>query len=276
MCLKPFPSRARRGVICNTGRILGLMVALDASVPATVARAGSATGAATEWTQLANNAELVGILESSGLQVDNQLTQISQLAQQIENQLQIYRTMLQNTAALPAHVWGEVEADLMKLREIAVQGEGIAFTMSNADEILSQRFPTYQSLREARPEGEAFSATYANWSQTNHDTIAASLRIAGLTADQLQGEEQTGRALKRLSETADGQMKALQVGHTIAAEQVAQLQKLRALFSQQMTLSATWLQSEQSLRDLAQVRRQDFFGRARPSIPPGQKMEPRW
>ena len=58
--------------------------AVCASAPAF---AGSATGAATEWTQLANNVQLVDLLKSSGLQVDNQLTQISQLAEQIQNQL---------------------------------------------------------------------------------------------------------------------------------------------------------------------------------------------
>jgi P-type conjugative transfer protein TrbJ len=78
--------------------------------------AGSATGAATEWTQLANNAQLVDLLKSSGLQVDNQLTQISQLAEQIQNQLNIYENMLQNTAQLPDHIWGQVESDLNQLR----------------------------------------------------------------------------------------------------------------------------------------------------------------
>ncbi|MGC4409996.1 MULTISPECIES: P-type conjugative transfer protein TrbJ [Rhizobium] len=238
--------------------------------------AGSVTGAATEWTQLANNAELVGLLESSGEQVSHQLTQISQLAQQIQNQLQIYSTLLQNTAALPAHVWGDVEADLMKLKEIAVQGEGIAFTMGNADEILAQRFGGYADFRQARPSGESFAETYKTWSKSNQETIAASLRVAGLTTEQFESEAATMPALKRLSETSDGQMKALQVGHDIAVEQVAQLQKLRGLFAQQMTLSAAWLQSEQSLRDLAQARREAFFGSAIEDIPQGQKMEPRW
>ena len=56
-----------------------------ASVLPTVSVAGSANGAATEWTQLANNAELVDLLKSSGVQVENQIKQISQLAEQIQN-----------------------------------------------------------------------------------------------------------------------------------------------------------------------------------------------
>jgi P-type conjugative transfer protein TrbJ len=259
----------------SSGFGLALLSVLLGSV-ATPALGSAATGAATEWTQLANNAELVAILERSGIQVDNQLTQINQLAQQIQNQLEIYRTMLQNTAILPSHVWGNVEADLRRLRDIAGQGEGIAFTMANADALLSQRFSSYADLRTLRPEGESFTETYEAWSTTNRETIGTTLKLAGLTAEQFDGEEATTRSLKTLSETADGQMKALQVGHDIAVEQVAQLQKLRALFSQQMTMSATWLQSEQSLRDLAQARREKFFATTLKEIPEGQKMEPRW
>lgn len=164
----------------------------------------------------------------------------------------------------------------MTLKEIAGQGDGIAFTMANAHQILAQRFPSYQQLKQERLQGESFAETYKTWSSTNRETIAASLKVAGLSTDQFDGEDQTMRSLKRLSETSDWQMKALQVGHGIAVEQVQQLQKLRALFFQQMALSATWLQSEQSLRDLAQARRDCFLWATNRPIAPAQKMEPRW
>ena len=252
---------------------ISLVVALVMIVPA---NAGTVTGAATEWTQLANNAELVELLESSGLQVDNQLTQINQLAEQIQNQLQIYRNMLQNTAALPSHIWGKVESDLEQLRDIVGQGQGIAFSMGNADDILKQRFKSYADLKSALPDAESFSASYQAWSDTNRDTIAGTLRAASLTAEQFDSEETTMASLRHLSETADGQMKALQVGHDIAAQQVAQMQKLRGLVSQQITMTGSWLQSEQTGRDLAQARRQQFFNATNTAVPRGQEMEPRW
>lgn len=240
------------------------------------AQAGAATGAATEWTQLANNAQLVEILRSSGLQVDNQLTQIGQMAEQIHNQLRIYENMLQNTARLPDQVWGQVMDDLNRLRDIVGQGRGIAFSMGNADDILTQRFASYRDLQDIVPDASDFSATYQTWSQTNRDTISATLRGAALTAQQFDNEEDTMSALRGMSQTADGQMKALQVGHQIAAQQVGQMQKLRALVSQQMTMMGTWLQSKQTDEDLAQARRERFFNAPEHSVPAGQKMEPRW
>ena len=239
-------------------------------------QAGTATGAATEWTQLANNAQLVDLMKSSGIQVDNQLTQISQLAEQIQNQLKIYENMLQNTAQLPDHVWGQVESDLSQLRNIVDQGQGIAFSMGNSDDVLQQRFQSYADLKTNLPDNATFSSTYQSWSDTNRDTIASSLKAASLTADQFDSEEDTMSSLRSMSETADGQMRALQVGHEIAAQQVAQMQKLRGLVSQQMTMMGTWLQTEQTDKDLAQARRERFFNAEVKSVPDGQKMEPRW
>ncbi|PYE40014.1 P-type conjugative transfer protein TrbJ [Rhizobium sp. PP-F2F-G20b] len=241
-----------------------------------LARAGTATGAATEWTQLANNAQLIDLMKSSGLQVDNQLTQISQLAEQIQNQLRIYQNMLQNTAQLPNHIWGEVEADLNQLRSIVDQGQSIAFSMGNADDVLKQRFKSYADLKTSLPNAESFSTTYQSWSDTNRDTIGSTLKAASLTADQFDSEESTMSALRSMSDSANGQVKALQVGHEIAAQQVTQMQKLRGLVSQQMTMMGTWLQSEQTNKDLAQTRREKFFNADVTTIPSGQKMEPRW
>lgn len=242
----------------------------------TVSFAGAAAGGATEWTQLLNNGELISLVGQSGEQITNQITQITQLAEQIQNQLNIYKNMLQNTARLPKHIWGQIESDLGQLRDIVAQGQGIAFSMGTADDLLKQRFKSFADLRANLPNAESFSAIYQTWSETNRDTIAGTLKAASLTADQFDNEEDTMNELRSMSQTADGQMKALQVGHQIASQQVGQMQKLRGLVSQQMTLMSTWLQSEQTDKDLAQARREKFFSAEVRDIPEGQKMEPRW
>ncbi|TCU08663.1 P-type conjugative transfer protein TrbJ [Rhizobium sullae] len=238
--------------------------------------AGTAAGAATEWTQVLNNGELISLVGKSGEQIQNQITQINQLAEQIQNQLKIYENMLQNTAQLPSHVWGQVESDLNQLRSIVDQGQSISFSMGNADDVLQQRFKSYADLKSNLPNAESFSSTYQTWSDTNRDTIAGTLKAASLTADQLDSEEDTMFSLRSMSETADGQMKALQVGHEIAAQQVAQMQKLRGLVSQQITMMGTWLQTEQTDKDLAQARREKFFNAIAPSTSGGQKMGIEW
>lgn len=256
---------------------IAAVVALVLQLPLAVgAMAGGVTGQATEWTQLANNAELISLVGQSAEQVNNQITQITQLAEQIQNQLRAYENMLQNTAQLPNHIWGEVEGDLNRLQNIVAQGQGVAFSMGNIDDVLKQRFQSFADMRSGLPNGETFSSTYQGLSDTNRDTIGGTLKAANLTAEQFRSEESTMSSLRSMSETADGQMKALQVGHQIAAQQVGQMQKLRGLVSQQTTMMGTWYQSEQAQKDLAQARREQFFGAPERDIRGGETMEPRW
>ena len=255
--------------------VLGGVLMLSSALPLS-AWAGGVTGQATEWTQLANNTELISLVGKSAEQVNNQITQISQLAEQIQNQLNIYKNMLQNTAQLPEHVWGQVENDLKNLQNVVNQGQGVAFSMGNVDDVLKARFQSFADMKSNLPDGASFSTTYQSWSDTNRDTIAGTLKAANLTAEQFSSEESTMSSLRSMSESADGQMKALQVGHEIAAQQVAQMQKLRGLVSQQMTMMGTWYQSEQAQKDLAQARREQFFSGTERDIRGGQTMEPRW
>ena len=145
------------------------------------ALSGGVTGQATEWTQLLNNGELITMVGKSTEQINNQVTQISQLAEQIQNQIRIYENMLQNTMQLPNHIWGQVESDLNRLRDIAAQGQGIAFSMANADDVLKQRFQSFADFKTGLANVESFSSSYQNWSTTNRDTIAGTLKAAGLT-----------------------------------------------------------------------------------------------
>lgn len=246
-----------------------------ATCPIPVSAGGQLMGA-TEFTQILNNAELVGLVGQSGVQIDNQITQIAHQVEQIQNQLKIYENMLQNTMTLPDQVWGQVENDLKQLRDIVGGGQGMAFSMGNIDDVLKLRFQSYSEFFAATPGGEDFSAVYQNWSDTNRDTITGTLKAASLTAEQFSSEEATMAQLRSMSQTAAGQMQALQVGHQIAAQQVAQTQKLRGLISQQMTMMGTWYQSEQAAKDLAQSRRDGFFNTTRPPTSGGQQMEPRW
>lgn len=262
----------RRGFL--TGAAAAAMASSFMAPPALAG--GGLTGGATEWTQMLNNTELISLVGKSAEQVNNQIKQITQLAEQIQNQLKIYSNLVQNTAQLPQQIWGQVQNDLNQLRNIVSQGQGIAFSMGNLDDVLKQRFKSFADFKSNLPTNSSFSSTYQSWSSTNRDTIGSTLRAAGLTADQFSSEESTMSQLRSQSQSADGQVKALQVGHSIATQQVAQMQKLRGLVSQQMAMMATWYQSEQAEKDLSQARRQEFFKSAAPSMSGGQDMRPRW
>lgn len=254
--------------------LASVLIAVSLAAPAQAS--GALTGA-TEFTQILNNGELIALGGQNAEQIANQVTQISNQVEQIANQIRIYENMLQNTLQLPDHVWGQAQQDLANLQGIVQQGQGMAFSMGNLDDVLKQRFQSYADFQKQQLTGVEFSAAYQSWSDTNRDTIGGTLAAAGLTADQFATEESTMAQLRSQSESADGQMKALQVGHQIATQQVEQMQKLRGLVSQQMTMMGTWYQTEQTLRDQAQAENERFFGGGSSvTVGDGKPFSPEW
>lgn len=236
------------------------------------AQAGVAVGGATEWTQILNNIQLVELAGTNIEQVAQNAQQIAHQVSQIENQLDQYRAMLQNLEKLPQNIWGDAVGDLNQLQRLVAQGEGIAFSLGGLDDILRQRFPSFTDVQTGLSQDESYSEAYARWSNVNRDTISGTLAAAGLTAEQFKSEASTLSHLHTQSANAVGQMQALQVGHAIADQQVAQMQKLRGLISQQTVMMGTWYQSQQSQSDLAQARRAHFFSATLPALE-GREMQ---
>lgn len=241
------------------------------------ANAGGAVTGATEFTQILNNGELIALGGQNAEQIANQLTQITNQVEMINNQISIYENMLQNTLSLPQQVWGEVEQNLGQLQDIVQQGQAIAFSMGNLDDTLQQRFESYANFTaNGLPSEDTFSTMYQTWSDTNRDTISSTLKAAGYTAAQFTTEEATMQKLRAHSQSAEGQKQALQVGHEIAAQQVEQMQKLRGLVSQQMTMMGTWYQSEQTARDHTKAASDEFFKSPSVTSGSGQDFKPQW
>ena len=238
------------------------------------AHAGAAAGGATEWTQILNNVQLIDLAGTNIEQVGQNAQQIAHQITQIENQLAQYQTMLQNLERLPDNIWGDAVADLNRLQHLVQQGEGIAFSMGGLDDVLKDRFGSYADFSGNLPED--FSSIWDSWSQTNRDTIAGTLAGANLTAEQFQNEASTMAQLQRQSESAVGQMQALQVGHSIAGQQVEQMQKLRGLLSQQTTMMGTWYQSEQAQLDLRQTTYEDWTQPTGIQPGGGRDFRPEW
>ena len=107
------------------------------------ALAGPATGGASEWTQLMNNAELVALV---GQETQNVALNSEQLLTQVETlrtQLAAYQNMVQNTLNLPDTIWRDVEGSLMELHGAMSEAQSLAFDggklqVANASDIGQQ------------------------------------------------------------------------------------------------------------------------------------------
>ncbi|PLY12912.1 MAG: P-type conjugative transfer protein TrbJ [Sedimenticola sp.] len=228
--------------------------------PAAYAGGGGLSGGALEITQIANNAELVGIYGEEVTQVAKMVDQINNQISMIANQLSMYQNMLDNTGTLTNQVWGNVFPELQQLAAVVQQGQAIAYSMSNLDAQFSSRFQGYNNYVASSYGPSSYRADYKVWYTTQRDGIHGALKSANLQASKFSSEEATLNQLENMSQTATGRMRALQVGNQISMQQVRQNQKLRELVMSQIQLQGNYLAGEASKDAARQARTEKFYG----------------
>lgn len=171
--------------------------------------AGVVGGFATEWTQLANNLQLI----------NSYIRQGEQLRQEI---LMVF-DMAKNSNTVPFQVFGPIMGDISRLASVVQNGRALAYSMANLDAEFRNRFRGYGY------NANTWFRDYRDWSQTSLDTTLGTLRAAGLQGQQLASEQAVLDQLRTMSQSSDGRMKALQVSNQIMEQQVQQLMKLRQL-----------------------------------------------
>jgi type IV secretion system protein TrbJ len=193
---------------------------------------------ATEITQLLNNIELVH--------------QTLKQAEQLSAELQMLNNMVQNIKNIPNQIWSTITQDLQAVMRVVQQGQALAFSASNISEEFTRKFPGF-----VQPTN--YIASYKSWSDTTRDSIRGALAAANLQSQQFATEESALSQLRSMSQSAEGRMQALQVGTQVAVEQVAQLQKLRALVMSQMQAQDTYMASQQQQKDSVKAAEDAFY-----------------
>ncbi len=217
--------------------MVAVMATVTINPPA--AHAGIPGLFATEITQLLNYVELVGSLEQQVLQVENQITQIADMAK--------------HGITITDQLFGTVGSDISNLRQIVNTGQALSYTMSNMDGAFRLRFPGYSTSTN-------YGQAYQGWSQTILDSTLGALSAAGLQNSQFDSDTALLLTLQQQSTSAVGRMQAIEVGNQIAENQSEQLMKLRQLMMADMQSKAAYQGSIVQAEATKQANSDAFFG----------------
>lgn len=216
-------------------------------------------GVATEATQILNRIAMAQQLIRQTTMVAQQATQITNQIQQITTALNQYQNMIQNTANLPSHLWGNITGEIGNLTAAVQAGQSLAYSLGNIDTQMQSTFRDFEFYRTSNLNRTQYATRYDTWSKRNSDTIAASLKAANLQHGMFTDEATTLSGLQNMSQTADGQHKALQVANQIAVQQVQQMQKLRQLAMLQIQMAGAATARAQAVQDAQQAKTINFY-----------------
>jgi len=199
---------------------------------------------ATEITQLLNHAQLA-------------MTYIKE-AQTALNAIQMAQMMVREGVNLAQHPSTNISYDLGMLSSILMQSQGLAGDMAQMDAAFRQTYGIYGGPDAAMN----YALQYNNWANTTLNTIRGSVNAAGYQGTMLQNEQMWMAQIQRMNQTTMGRDQSLQLGNTIATEEVAQLQKLRQLMIADMGSKGALAAQQVNTQQAQQAAQQNGFAHA--------------
>ena len=236
-----------------------LVIALTFPLAAGNANASFIWGA-TEWTQIANNIQLLlGYIE----QVQQTIQQVKMYEAMLKNLETIQpNTLLQQTAR---DLWRtkNMSQTLSDLEFMVMGGQRIAFAQSSFESQFKKLHPDYANATKTTDgkdkKAADYQQQYADWSDNTNRVVKESLQSSGFQAENLRNEKDLADQLQRASDSAQGQLQAIQAGNQIATAMLSQLQQLRAIEAKQLEAQAVYLGQKNSKEATSDQNMRNYY-----------------
>jgi P-type conjugative transfer protein TrbJ len=203
------------------------------------------TNCASQWTQLKQQAD--------------QALQLVRQAEQLQVQMQSYEQMMKDGLELPSSLFGDVARDLSAINGVMERAQGLAYTASNLDEQFAQRYGSFEGYRQSGVSDAQLQDKYRQWSQESRSSVLTTMQALGAQSRDMSNEAAMLRQLQTRAGNAQGQMQAISVGNELAAESIAQMQRLRQLVMMQTQLQAQAMQLDADRDAIGAARAAEFF-----------------
>ncbi len=207
--------------------ILASAIALAAWASAAIPRPAQAQWAvtcvncSTTWTQLLEYAKEAQALETQLLQYQTQLQQ--------------YTNMITNTVALPQEIWGTVQSDIMRVQALS---NAASMLSGNSGSMITRLQSASAYANQVASLGN-IAGQFTTWQQTIGNNLNTMGQTLGLQQSQQRNEAAILQALQQHSQSAKGQMQAIQAGNELAGANAAQLAQIQATLASTAQMQAT-------------------------------------
>lgn len=172
----------------------------------------------------------------------NQLLEYGKQVQQLATQLQSYQTQLQqyanmvtNTLALPQQLWSQVQGDIMQVRNLS---NAASLLSGNAGSIVTRLQSASAYANQAASLGN-IAGQLTTWQQTIGNSVGTLGKTLGLQQNQQASDAALLASLEQHSQSAQGQMQAMQAGNELAHATAVQLQQIQATLAVTAQMRAT-------------------------------------
>jgi P-type conjugative transfer protein TrbJ len=172
--------------------------------------------------------------------------------EQLQQQIQMYQNMYQNTLGIPIQAWSGIAARLTSL----------VSTIQNTQGIVNATVNSITNMQTAYGNGNLLSnhqQNLVNWNKGLNNQIGAALQQLGLNANNFSTTQSALQQIQLASQTAAGRLQAIQAGNQIAGMMVNETQALHStiIAAEQARLNAVAKQENEKYQD--EILYRNFF-----------------
>lgn len=192
---------------------------------------------ATEWTQLANNAQLVN--------------QYKKQLEQYATQLQSMKSLTEKIGKLDPSQWNQFVKTFGQMKDIMEQTNGLNYQSAKYLDEFAKTHPGFEEYLKSKNLN--LSDAYKSLSEQTRNTVKDNLKALNLSQKDFNDDEITLKKLSDQSSNAVGQLAAVQAASDIAVHQTHQIKKLQQLMQLQVQSANQYMATQQSKEDVARA-----------------------
>ena len=257
------PARPRPEKDLNMKRIIAtlaitLLLTIASASPGRAATV-FCTNCSTNWTQMMERVTSLEQLKNLLGTYQEAIQQTQQQIALVQNNIQQYQNMLQNTMNLPASMLGEMKGQFSQLAKLTNQlnlQKGDYLAMS---ELFDETYPQLDLIKTLAT-GLGETSIKDIWTKWSKETDRAAQATFQLTGSQLKDIADNSGSLDNhinsLLSTPEGQMQAIQSGNSLAAIQIDELRQMRALMATNIQAAVQAMMKDEKREQLSVERRE--------------------
>jgi P-type conjugative transfer protein TrbJ len=184
---------------------------------------------ATEWTQLANNALLLKSYLQQVQQVSNQIMQIKTMVDQ-------YTIMAKNILNLPNDVWNMFAREVAKVAGVYKQARSLINKFTNVDNQMKRIYKNYEFFRVKQMGAKDYFLQYQDWHKINTQLMQDIFEKVGLSAEKMNGSEDSIAQLIELNRRSTGHQQTMQVTNEMLGTLGKQIGNLEGIMLNQLQM----------------------------------------
>lgn len=184
--------------------------------------------------------------------------QAQQLAQQVQSyttQLRQYENMVQNTISLPMSAWNTVQNTIMQVQRLS----NVSMMLGGQSATLMSRLNGATGYISQVGGMANITTQYSGWSQNAASQMQQTIAALGFNEQQMRSDSGLLATLQVHSQTAEGQMQAIQAGNEMASFTAMQAMQTQQLLATGIQMSTTQMALEQDRRNAERLRTDSFF-----------------